>query len=656
MTNTVEESSLELEQQISKECALERIEQLRKNSYGSHFSYRGVMKECSKEIIKILNKCDNVDLDLILHVIEIDSEILMYPIEEKIKLNENLQYFKENEECAMLAIMCNEKLFPIIPEEFRNNKLFVLKALNLMKSFTLCFKLLSQELQNDIEIILESLPKDTYVYTNLSEKMKRKKKIIFRSIETKQYEFSIKDRDLLLKLIKIQPSVFKYASNELCDDEEIVKQVFLNLDKSFTYNFTGIVSERLLNRKDIALLILPWCPEEYMIISDTLRKDKDIILSVFSSSVKFALNLQSIPCEKLREDRDIILAAVKQNGLVLHSLSEKFRDDKEIVLAALTENPLAYLNASERLQEDEEVKKFSCKILSIRFQLQGFEIYDEKAILESFTRADNLPYYYNTIPKKYLNEDFVFRLCEILPETVKSVQSEFKTEKLCSMVGKTNLYYIRYIPKIYRRNREFITDLIENFNGKALSNSEDNEDCSFTYLSKSFRYDVEIIKGFLKYENCYRVIPRKFRKQRDIALFAVSYHGNALANMVSSPFINDLEICNTAVNNNPSALQYCKHMPISNEIICNAICKKPCIFNKSMLPKHVFSDREIAIQALNYLGVGAFKHIHSSLAADIDFASTCYKINIPSFAHNTFFSQRMKLHASNYSKGKSAKK
>jgi len=36
--------------------------------------------------------------------------------------------------------------------------------------------------------------------------------------------------------------------------------------------------------------------------------------------------------EKLKDDKEIVLEAVKQDGLALQFISEKLKDDKEIVL------------------------------------------------------------------------------------------------------------------------------------------------------------------------------------------------------------------------------------------------------------------------------------------------------------------------------------
>jgi len=54
----------------------------------------------------------------------------------------------------------------------------------------------------------------------------------------------------------------------------------------------------------------------------------------------------------LRGDKDVALAAVKQNGLVLYYASDELRGDKEVVLAAMGQNRLALKFASDELKKE----------------------------------------------------------------------------------------------------------------------------------------------------------------------------------------------------------------------------------------------------------------------------------------------------------------
>ena len=52
--------------------------------------------------------------------------------------------------------------------------------------------------------------------------------------------------------------------------------------------------------------------------------------------------------KQLRDDREVVLAAVQQDGAVLQFASERLRDDRDVVLAAVQQNGNALLFASPR--------------------------------------------------------------------------------------------------------------------------------------------------------------------------------------------------------------------------------------------------------------------------------------------------------------------
>lgn len=58
---------------------------------------------------------------------------------------------------------------------------------------------------------------------------------------------------------------------------------------------------------------------------------------------------------KLRDDKDIILEALKENGQALQYASEALRDDEECVIKAMSKNVQMLYFASNRLQSSKEL-------------------------------------------------------------------------------------------------------------------------------------------------------------------------------------------------------------------------------------------------------------------------------------------------------------
>jgi hypothetical protein len=69
--------------------------------------------------------------------------------------------------------------------------------------------------------------------------------------------------------------------------------------------------------------------------------------------------------DDLKNNREIVLEAIKQNGLALEYASESFRNDKDVVLEAIKKCYHALCYASDDLKDDKEIvlkaiKKSAC--------------------------------------------------------------------------------------------------------------------------------------------------------------------------------------------------------------------------------------------------------------------------------------------------------
>ena len=59
--------------------------------------------------------------------------------------------------------------------------------------------------------------------------------------------------------------------------------------------------------------------------------------------------------KSLKKDKEVVLAAVKQNGIALYYADESLKKDKEVVLSAVIQNGYALEYADESLKKDKEV-------------------------------------------------------------------------------------------------------------------------------------------------------------------------------------------------------------------------------------------------------------------------------------------------------------
>ena len=98
---------------------------------------------------------------------------------------------------------------------------------------------------------------------------------------------------------------------------------------------------------------------------EALRDDREVVLVAVTNNgmeLMFASNA-------LRADRDVVLAAVQNNGSALMFASEKFKNDPNVVLAAVAECGVALKYASKELQADSDfvLRAVTCNPIALKY-------------------------------------------------------------------------------------------------------------------------------------------------------------------------------------------------------------------------------------------------------------------------------------------------
>ena len=106
--------------------------------------------------------------------------------------------------------------------------------------------------------------------------------------------------------------------------------------------------------------------------------------------------------EKLKADKEVVLAAVKQDGYALQYADKKLRADKEVVLAALKQDAYAFRFANKKLRADKKIVMAKTKS-----QIKNFKKLEQEA--HSGTNDSG---YYNDDPEyNYCLGRFAEDLC-----------------------------------------------------------------------------------------------------------------------------------------------------------------------------------------------------------------------------------------------------
>lgn len=111
----------------------------------------------------------------------------------------------------------------------------------------------------------------------------------------------------------------------------------------------------------------------------------------------FSKNLRRV-AKYVKNDRELLLAAVKENGLVIAFVNEKFSGDKEVVLAAVNSYGDALAFASDGLKNDVEVVIATVKNNGSALQFASNRLRDNKKVVRSAIRSSSgLAYKYCSV-------------------------------------------------------------------------------------------------------------------------------------------------------------------------------------------------------------------------------------------------------------------
>ena len=155
------------------------------------------------------------------------------------------------------------------------------------------FSLASQDLQNDRSFVLEAvrLARKATILEVVAERFQNDREVVLAAVQSKGRELEYaserlqNDREVVLDAIDEDPMAFSFASSALQNDREIVMRV---------------ISDDRLH---------PYYGSEYEVLAHV--------------------------SEELRNDREVVLAAVRRNGFELDNASEELKDNDEVVAEAV---------------------------------------------------------------------------------------------------------------------------------------------------------------------------------------------------------------------------------------------------------------------------------------------------------------------------------
>lgn len=110
-------------------------------------------------------------------------------------------------------------------------------------------------------------------------------------------------------------------------------------------------SKELRNNKEVVLCAVKQRGVSLLFASNKLKNDKEVVLEAVNND---GISL-AYASEALREDKEVVLAAIKANAIAIKYASEDFKKNKDIVREAIKSHPLSIFFVSSEFKDDMEI-------------------------------------------------------------------------------------------------------------------------------------------------------------------------------------------------------------------------------------------------------------------------------------------------------------
>ena len=465
-------------------------------------------------------------------------------------LIENIRdLFRNRDEIYVLGkILDGEYDFNKLSNKFKDNKEFMLQAINNQdighrlkidregkaEVEDSIIKYASQNLRNDKDIVLKAIEKNPDALEFASDRLKDDDMVVRRAIlnyNTTALQFAserLKNNfDIVKTAVQMNPEVLQFASKELRNNEDIVKEAVAYDTEYFKFagdkikeqfpNVEKFTEKILYDNKEYALNELQHTMSNFNSVSDRLKNDKEFIGEIVTLGTG-RNRLEFIP-DKFKDDKDIVLKAMKTDGISLEFVSDRLKEDKEVVMTAVKNNWKALEFAPDKFKDDKdiimEVVKQNGKALKLASENMQK---DREIVLASITSTR-----YGT------------------SNSLTTINEKFRDDK--EIVMEAMSYSGGY-------GYELISDRLKNDKEVTYCYAS-QESFNITKILDKFKEDKEIIMrgiGSTWRESNYILenASPKFRDDKDVILMAVKNYPPSLE-LASERLKNDIEVVRRAV-------------------------------------------------------------------------------------------------------------
>ncbi|MBE6133947.1 MAG: hypothetical protein E7178_04705 [Erysipelotrichaceae bacterium] len=276
--------------------------------------------------------------------------------------------------------------------------------------------------------------------------------------------------------------------------------------------------------------------------------DKDEMISILTNEKKFRkyqldiyYHTKSLISAKLRDDPDVALLLVKRSVHGFEHVSKRLRSDKDFAREAI--NAKASLKfCSDELRNDKELAELSAKhTFDYRLSDIGDELRNDKEYIK-YVLTTRRSVLIGSLSMEMRSDDEIALLAvKNDPNNISYlVEEQQKNKELLSIAiynNENNCYFLQSYQYKELLTKEFVLPLIHDGDSAEVYN----------YLSEELKRDPDIIKACFKCRgSLIEKAPEEVKNNKEYTLFAIS-EGHAYLSSISKLFNDDEDVFNCLV-------------------------------------------------------------------------------------------------------------
>lgn len=119
-------------------------------------------------------------------------------------------------------------------------------------------------------------------------------------------------------------------------------------------SFEDSIFDDYRNDREIVKIAIEQRPSNFRYAGDEVKDDRNFILEILTSSLSI-VDVLAHSSQRIRADKEVVLEAVKFNGLFLLVASPDLKDDFDVVLLAVQDHGYNLKYASERIRSNKKI-------------------------------------------------------------------------------------------------------------------------------------------------------------------------------------------------------------------------------------------------------------------------------------------------------------